>query len=477
MATFGEIASRQYPPKIEELLKSMEKAQIHIKNLNEQLNTAKSEYNRLELEWENYKASIAPILTCPPEVLSMVFHFYLRENPRLVRRLLLVCKQWYNLVVHDPRMWNRISVTVPNEWDIESAAVPIERRIKCCLQRSGTLLLDLDLDLSNLRSAEDQLIEKIRMCFIHEVSEDDWDTIYDWTEGLDTQELVKSPTTTTYQPESIFKVVHQLVGNRGEIMTRWGSLKLQLSEFNMPLVMDIWQIFAWPAPNLSRMVIRCSEDMGDYDELAVGFPETSSLKHLDIRSLYNIGSLEFLKLANCSLESLVIYCGVQYWDSIDISRFTQLQRLEITDYYSDIDYVDKYTLHLPKLGHLILNGDVKYLDAVDFHVPVLDVLDFLRWDHPRSVFQPLPELQSLHVRWINRGALRSWPPAILLAEMTRILVQFDKAVNLTIDESARSALIETVQSLYANGELPSALETIVVERLDGEETIPVASLC
>jgi hypothetical protein len=82
------------------------------------------------------------------------------------------------------------------------------------------------------------------------------------------------------------------------------------------------------------------------------------------------------------------------------------------------------------------------------------------------------------VRWKKEGNTRSpWSPTDLLVEMKTILVQFDKALNLTIDEFARSALIETVQSLHANGELPSALETIIVERMNGEETIPVASLC
>jgi hypothetical protein len=469
------MASRQYPPKIEELLKSMKKAQTHIENLSEQLNTAKSEYNRLELKWENYKASIAPIRSCPPEVLSMIFHFYLRENPRLVRRLLLVCKQWYSLVVNDPQMWNRISVTVPNEWDIESTAVPIERRIKCCLQRSGTLLLELDLDLSNLRSAEDTIIEKIRTSVNHNDFVDDfatWDTIYDWSHGLDLDELMTSPLiATTYTPMSIFKVVQQLVGDRGEIMARWGSLKLQLPEPD--IVMDIWRVFAWPAPNLRRMVIRCNEDMGEYaDELAVGFPEIPSLKHLDI---FDTDSLEFLKLEGSSLESLIIYRGVQDWNLFGLSRFTELRRLEVTDFYQRFGDVERFTVHLPKLRHLILNGIIKDLDAVDFRVPVLYTVALLRRGY--GGFHPLPELQSRHVRWKKGGAPSPWSPTMLLEEMKRILVQFDKAAKVTIDQFARSALIETIQSLYANGELPSALETIAVERPNGEEIIPVAILC
>jgi len=476
MDTFEGRPSRQYLPKIEGLLKSMKRAQRRIKSLQEQLKTAKSEYNRLELEWEDYKASIAPIRTCPPEVLSMIFHFYLLKNPRLVRRLLLVCKQWYSLVVNNPLMWNRIFVTVPDVWDIESAARPIKRRIKCCLQRSGTLLLDIDLDLSNLRSEEDQIIEKIRMSFIHEVEEEDWDKIFDWSQALDLGELITSPpATTTYLPKSMLKVVQQLVGKSGEIMTRWGSLNLHLPESDMPFVMDIWEIFAWPAPNLSRMIIRCSDIMEQYPgELAVGFPDISSLKHLDIREMKN---LEFLKLENSSLESLIIYYGIQDWNAIGFSRLTQLQRLEVTDMYSNFRHLERFTIDLPRLRHLILNGDVKNLDMVDFRVPVLRTLDLVRWDHPG--FHSFPKLQSLHVRWKNEGPSifeSSWSPTILLAEMKMILVQFDMAVNLTINEFARSALIEAVQSLHASGEFSNALETIVVERPNGEEIFPVTSL-
>jgi hypothetical protein len=221
------------------------------------------------------------------------------------------------------------------------------------------------------------------------------------------------------------------------------------------------------------MVIRCNEDMGEYaDELAVGFPEISSLKHLDI---FDIEGLDSLKLENSSLESLVIYHGVQYWNAINLSRFTQLQRLEVTEVYSPSGHSEKFTIDLPKLRHLILNGTVNDLDTVDFHVPVLYALDLVRWGH--SGLHPLPKLQSMHVRWKDERTPNSWSPTILRAEMTMILVQFDKAVKFTTNEFARSALIEAIQSLYANGELPSALETIVVERLDGEETIPVASLC
>jgi hypothetical protein len=319
-------------------------------------------------------------------------------------------------------------------------------------------------------------MDEIRMFLGHDVSMDDlhtWGTIYDWSQSLNLGQLMESRLIATrYMPNPIFRVVRQLVGDRGEIMARWGSLKLHLPESDLRVLLDIWRIFTWPTPNLRRMVIKCSDDIEYADDLAVGFPDISSLKHLDV---FDTESLEFLKLEGTSLESLVIYRGVQYWNLIGLSRFTQLQRLEITDHYTAIDDVEKYTLHLPKLRHLILNGSVRHLDAVNFRVPVLYTLDLLRRDH--DGFHPLPKLQSLHVRWKNRGELSSWPPTILLAEMKRILVQFDKALNLTINEFARSAVIEAVQSLCVDGDLPSALETIVVERPDEEETILVASLC
>jgi hypothetical protein len=235
--------------------------------------------------------------------------------------------------------------------------------------------------------------------------------------------------------------------------------------------MGIWQIFAWPAPYLSRLVIRCSDIMEQYPgELAVGFPDISSLKHLDISEM----NLKFLKLENSSLESLVTLRGVRDWSAIGLSRLTRLQRLEVTDIYSKLGDLERFTLDLPRLRHLILNG-VKNLDAVDFRVPVLYTLDLVCWD--LSGFPPLPKLQSLHVRWKYKGRPSTWSHSILLAEMKKILVQFHMAVNLTIDELARSALIEAVQSLPPNGELSNALQSIIVETADGEETLPVTSLC
>jgi hypothetical protein len=333
--------------------------------------------------------------------------------------------------------------------------------------------LELDLNLSNLRSPREQIRKKIRRCLIDDVSNEDQNIISDWSDCLNPDELLKSSTTTTYLPDSMLEVVEQLVGTTGEIMARWRTLNLRFPEFDSQLGIDVWEIFAWPAPNLNRMVVTYGEDMEDHaDELAVGFPEIPCLKHLDI---FDIESLEFLKMEHPSLESLVIYYGVQLWNRIGLSRFTQLQRLEVTDDHPDSGLVERFTLHLPELRHLILIGPIRDLDMVDFRVPVLYKLDLVRWNH--SGFYPLPKLQSVHVRWKNEGTASLWSPAILLAEMKMILDQFDKAVKLTINEFARTALVEAFQSLYANGELPSALETIIVEGPDGEETIPVASLC
>src|SRR5277367_6684257 len=96
------------------------------------------ECRRLKKELELYHASVAPISNCPTEIISMFFGYYVAENPRLIRRLLLVCRLWHDIAINTPRFWTTIKVETTDKSNLLF--------IKACLEHSARSLLHVDIN-------------------------------------------------------------------------------------------------------------------------------------------------------------------------------------------------------------------------------------------------------------------------------------------------------------------------------------------
>lgn len=100
---------------------------------------------------------LAPVQKCPNEILLAIFNLYTSENPRVIRRLLLVCKQWYNLAINTTRLWTHLPFKIPPpeirnpKRTFESATVAF---IKACLKRAGNSLLHIEASFVFLVSSE-----------------------------------------------------------------------------------------------------------------------------------------------------------------------------------------------------------------------------------------------------------------------------------------------------------------------------------
>jgi hypothetical protein len=91
---------------------------------------------------------LAPIQRCPSDVLLIIFEFYLADNPRYIRRLLLVCKQWCIVVRETPQLWTHIRFRIPSSYSKINPRLllhsDITAFVKACLKRAGNSLLHID---------------------------------------------------------------------------------------------------------------------------------------------------------------------------------------------------------------------------------------------------------------------------------------------------------------------------------------------
>ena len=474
MVTTRSASRPQYPPRILKLLASWDKSQTLVSDLKSKLRLAQQECRRLEKEFDRYQASIpsiAPIRTCPPEILSIIFQFYLLKNPRLIRRLLLVCRKWYKLVVNDPRMWNRIFVTIGDDWDVKCTAKSIKRRINVCLRRSATLLLDLNLDFGGLRSSGDRILERISDCLVEDVENEDWDDFRESLYGLNLDED-KLPPISICLAEHALQVARILVGKNNRLMKRWGGLQIILPD-DILMIVPVWELLCrGHTPNLTSLSIEFGEATC-VEKLVDGFPDLSALKHFAT----NIQDLDFLPLNHSTLESLVICTGVHGWESLHLSRFTHLQYLEFNWMWNDRHgSVEDFEVTLPHLQQLSFTGNVHWLDRVKFHVPVLQYLRFIDRtvilrDIHLCVF---PNLVALRVHWSKKTICevqKDWPDAALESEMRMLLDHFKDAKHFTFSHFAKETCMEVAQAQHELGLLSNALETFTFETPGGDREI------
>jgi hypothetical protein len=89
---------------IREKIQRLKDRKKRIRHLQDQIDIEWETCHQLEKELELYHASVAPIRNCPPEILSMFFEYYVAENPRLIRRVLLVCRLWHFIAINTPQL-------------------------------------------------------------------------------------------------------------------------------------------------------------------------------------------------------------------------------------------------------------------------------------------------------------------------------------------------------------------------------------
>ncbi|KAJ7019861.1 hypothetical protein C8F04DRAFT_324968 [Mycena alexandri] len=117
----------------------------------------------LAVEWSEFQQAysegtgIYPVLTLPPEIVSEIFLKFLPIYPGIpplsgvLSPLLLcrICRQWREIALSTPALWNTIRMDITRPWDDDKAAAQLEL-VRAWLSRSGDYPLSITLtDSSN----------------------------------------------------------------------------------------------------------------------------------------------------------------------------------------------------------------------------------------------------------------------------------------------------------------------------------------
>jgi hypothetical protein len=94
--------------------------------------------------------SVPPIHRCPDEVLYLIFEQCVTPSyyHRFIRRLLLVCKRWYDIVINRAKLWAQVEIV---SWDLFDFSIPNSQLpyISTCMVRSKDVPMEATVDLSD----------------------------------------------------------------------------------------------------------------------------------------------------------------------------------------------------------------------------------------------------------------------------------------------------------------------------------------
>ncbi|KIM32556.1 hypothetical protein M408DRAFT_183049 [Serendipita vermifera MAFF 305830] len=469
-------STQEDPPEIREKLEALQYQNNLVEELQFRLNAVQRERDRLEKEIDEYRMSAQSyIRKCPKEILMILFEFYTLENPRVVRRLLLVCKEWYQLAVSMPRLWNRIPINIDHVWDVTFSCNDISRRVEICLQRSGSLPLELDLDFTNFESSGAKICEKIIDSF-QGSNADSWN-IREWAYGLSTESIEGFEVLPVCHPQHVFALVEQLAGKTGDVMRRWGSLRLVLpGDGNLAAM--VWKHLVYPTPHLSRMDLNGTHGLtlvhGNHD--FVGFPDLRALRHLGLDDLEDLDSL---RLEVSSLSSFVV--RYVQGDISSLSRLANLHTLTLVGGYgvpSDVP-VQQTTLSLPRLRNLSVQWVIEGIQDIQFNIPKLECFDifcpFLRL--PRKANYARIQTERLSWRFDEIGLSSNWEDKIKVktsfsSEIRSILTSYPNTSYFTFSSTFKGVVIEILRESNVNSALSSALRAVTFEGSLGDlETV------
>ncbi|KIM32549.1 hypothetical protein M408DRAFT_183016 [Serendipita vermifera MAFF 305830] len=281
------------PPEIRRKLESLQHQHEIIGNLRSRIKAAQLECARLETEIFEYRASVAPIQKCPQELIIMFFEYYTCENPRLIRHLLPVCKTWYELAISSPRLWNRIPIKFDSDWGIESTCDSIKKRLDKCLELSGTVPLELNLEFGELIPPQARILSQIREDLLSYTHSDGHEILDQWMGDLNSDFFIDPEVMVPHQPYHHFDLLGTLIGSYGDGMLYWASLRLDLPE-DSELAIDILELFSHPTPNLTRLHVTCNGDMHEIFNSLIGtvFPDCqrSSTSRCQVRRTWSFSS-------------------------------------------------------------------------------------------------------------------------------------------------------------------------------------------
>lgn len=393
------------------------------------LTTYKDELARLKEKCEDLEEELisyelhTSIDQFPPEIVLIIFEYYLLENPRVIRRLLLVSKLWYSTAVSSPRLWTRIPVDIPRDKaDISHTYQSIAPRIRAFVKRSGKLLLDVS--------------------FMVDIEYNY--TIHQWN------------------PDHPSRLMELLIGSPdGDAMKRWRSLVLNLPISTLGNSQRaVLRLLRHPTPHLSRLVLHtrnCGLSFNPHIRL---LPNLSSLKELTIDNHEQISGST---IPSGQISRLTLWCSFTHeWQKL--APFQSLRFLIVDGRYfpeADVLSATNFVLCLPLLEELILKNRFNCDPSMTLDFPSLRSLHMITGMASIGDFPVLPAISPRVVAWNVPEQFRpDWAVGRLQDRLETVLRQYDKMEELTVSEHAEEDLDTVFDRLERSGRLPPLLNRI-----------------
>lgn len=427
---------RKLPEDIASKFESLRTIVSTIRKLELDLLAAKAEQNRLESELAPY----APIHQLPTEILTRIFEEYIVDQPTHIRRLLLVCGLWHDIVEKTPRLWTNIQIIL----DGENLKKPrsLRKYVRKCRDNSGDHLLDVHVDYRHCISFENLVYQTLDPLFSYHDANHEFSQIIE--DHLDSSEHTK-------YDDNCVRLLRLLVGVEATNMQRFKSLRLGLPIDHRELEATVVNLFRHDAPQLTWLSVDGSS--GDVEEDSF-FPSLPNLNHLQIKS--SIGWL--INFQRCPLLTLDIRFGnlaslpkifsIKSLLSLKL-RYRKRQfdnrEWEATKLLKPVKEYD-----LPVLDSLTIDGDIPHQCVELFSLPKLKSLKIIS----RSLeSRPgLPDASPSLVEWTYIPDQDCEPDEAYWTVAIRELVETYKSIKIIkVDPALQTLALNVVHDARADG--------------------------
>lgn len=462
-----------------DIIETKQKLARHLARLEElkQLVLAtEQEVKRLKdklIQYESVKPlSAGPIEKCPQELLSIIFKYFILDRPSHVRRLLPVCRRWYDLIIQDPQMWNTIRIVVPyHEWDVESRTQSIKPLIRSCLERSRSALLHVDLNLTHLDVPRDLIVERLYQGF-WKASEDagpeSTDLLFDWLDDLDYEDLLNNDNfIAECIPDHVFDLIDLISGQNGENMERWQTLKIAFP-MHPELAPLLWPKLLHPTLSLSDIQFTNLEHLRDLDanDPLPFFESTKCARVSDCGDWHMLSRMfpTSLRELNAEISSELAFFG-------GLASFINLTKLCIETVYIPSlrpgEDAGDCAIFLPVLQEFQLIGEFSsVIERVGFHFPILKDL-ILEWGAHVQAKPWLPAVQPKRLRWDVNPIRFEVIKKVTEGVLRDLLLRYTTTKELRVPAFMRAVLLGLLVELSSDDTLPGIWEVVSFHSASG----------
>ena len=456
MPSFRSLYRASIPADKTEIIKRLERMKKRVVDLEQQLVDAQQTCIDLEKEVQEYllptctsSKPINYINRCPPEILLIIFTFTLKGDYHpLIRRLLLVCKSWYSLIMNTPILWSRVHAILDTTrvW----SKLSLRPYIEACFTRSRDLKLDLYISCARLLEAEDTAarisVERMKDIGEDRISE----------RSLRVHGNSKLITSRIYKED---EALGTLVDTRTAQMKRWRSLVFVgppgLEEHREePLFCEEdW----WPTSALESLEVK---NLREYHQQAI-VPRLKDVSAL--RSLTTERWRDFREVADAKarLTRLNISTTCSVFDAKQMSGVSTLQSLKLFFRHDPSGCTpsrprtDKDPIHLPELKHLDLGGCIARAMAHQWIVSNLKIITI----YPGGTFlkyrDGLPKTVKLDFRPRWEGGR-----VVPTVDLDAVLSVLSGVEHLQIDGLEKEEIVDAIQGLRERLQLPRSIQKI-----------------